>query len=148
MGECRVFDSEKEAVRAVVAGDVEEGALVVVRGCGARGGPGLLCLDGLAEAMLEAGLSVSVVTDGVAPEAAPGVWASMFAPEAAMGGVIGLLRDGDALRLDFVEARIRTVVASEEIKEREAFVARRPASGYGARYAATALPALEGAGFG
>ena len=147
-GTCRVFDSEGEAVRAVEAGGVEEGALVVARGCGARGGPGLSRLDVLAKVLRGAGLSVSVLTDGVAPEGAPGVWASMFAPEAAAGGVVGLLRDGDALRLDFTEGRIRTAVETKDLNGREPFVARSPAKGYGARYAASALPALEGAGFG
>ena len=72
-----------------------------------------------------------------------------MAPEAAVGGVIGRLRDGDSLRLDLVEGRIRTGVRADEFNRREPFMV--PVSsgwGYAARYARTALPALEGAVFG
>lgn len=148
-GQCRVFESEGDGVRAVVAGRIRESDLLVVRGCGARGGPGLVRLDGLAEALREAGLAVPVLTDGVAPEEAPGTWASLFTPEAAAGGVMGRLRDGDGLRLDFAEGRIRTAVEAKDLMAREAFAARaRAVTGYAARYAVSALPALEGAGFG
>jgi dihydroxy-acid dehydratase len=73
----------------------------------------------------------------------------MFAPEAAMGGVIGRLRDGDTLRISLEEGRIRAGVGPRELAEREprAFPDRAGA-GYAARYARTALPGLEGAGFG
>jgi dihydroxyacid dehydratase/phosphogluconate dehydratase len=73
----------------------------------------------------------------------------MFAPEAASGGVIGRLRDGDALRISLEEGRIRAGVGAAELEAREPFeVAGRPEAGYAARYARTALPGLEGAGFG
>ena len=148
-GECRVFDSEEAGVRAVASGEIGEDVLIVVRGCGARGGPGLLRLDALAGALRESGLSVPVLTDGIVPEGAQGVWASLFAPEAATGGVIGRLHDGDALRLDFSERRIRTAVGAEELARRKPFEARHAAGrGYEARYARSALPAFEGAGFG
>ncbi len=148
-GECRVFEAEKIAVRAVESGEVEEGTLLVVRGCGPRGGPGLLRLDGLAGAMREAGVSVPVLTDGLAPEEAPGVWGSLFAPEAAVGGVIGRLRDGDVLRLDLMEGRIKTAVEAEEFAERTPYGYDPPSgAGYANRLARSALPGLEGGGFG
>lgn len=148
-GECRVFEAEKFAVRAVESGEVAENTLLVVRGCGPRGGPGILRLDGLAGVMREAGVSVPVLTDGLAPEGAPGVWGSLFAPEAAVGGVIGRLRDGDVLRLDLTEGRIKTAVGAEELAERTPYGHDTPSgSGYANRLARSALPGLEGGGFG
>lgn len=148
-GECRVFDSEDAGVRAVAAGEVDGGSLIVVRGCGPRGGPGLSRLDGLAGALRESGLDLPILTDGVPQENAPGTWISLFAPEAAVGGVIGRLRDGDALRLDFAESRIRTAIEAKELAKRPPFEGRNITGyGYEARYARSALPALEGAGFG
>lgn len=149
-GECRVFSSEEAAVRAVEEGGVGPGALLVVAGCGPRGGPGLIRLDALGGALRDAGLagSVPVLTDGLAPEGAAGFWASLFTPEAVSGGVIGLLRDGDTLRFDLAEGRIRTTVAAQELARREPFEgSHHPTPGYAARYARVALPALEGAGF-
>ena len=148
-GECRVFGSEVAAVGAVRAGEVPDGAVLVVDRCGPRGGAGLLRLDALGEAVREAGLRVPIVTDGLPPVGAEGTWASLFAPEAAMGGVIGRLRDGDPLRISLEESRIRTGVGARELAEREPrALPDRAGAGYAARYARTALPGLEGAGFG
>ena len=150
-GKCRVFASEREAVEAVAGGSVWEGDLLVVAGCGARGGPGLLALDDLGTALLEAGLDVPVLTDGLPPSkvevASP--WISLFSPEAASGGVIGLLADGDTLRFDLVEGRIRTGVSADELASRKPFATSGHSTfGYAARYARSALSPLEGAGFG
>jgi dihydroxy-acid dehydratase len=146
-GECRVFGSEEEAISGVIRGEIGEGAMLVVGGCGPRGGPGLLRLDALGRSLREVGLEVPVLTDGLAPQDALGAWTSLFAPEAAAGGVLSLLRDGDALRIDLAEGRIRTGAGE--------FTSRDPGefpnsadTGYAARYLRTALPALEGAGFG
>lgn len=150
-GECRVFRSEKPAVRAVERGAVEPGSLLVVGGCGPRGGPGLPRLDLLWCALREGGIeeSVPVITDGLPPGEARGTWVSLVSPEAAAGGVIGRLRDGDDLRFDLGEGRIRTGVQADELERREPFKpSASRGSGYVARYARTALPALEGAGFG
>ncbi|HEX6710468.1 MAG TPA: dihydroxy-acid dehydratase [Rubrobacter sp.] len=148
-GQCRVFSSEEEAVQAVRRGEVGVGTMLVAGGCGPRGGPGLLRLDALARSLREAELEVPVVTDGLAPEGAPGIWISLFTPEAAAGSVLSLLRDGDSLRIDLAEGRIRTGVEAREFGRREPreFPARA-GTGYAVRYARTALPALEGAGFG
>ncbi|HKH77128.1 MAG TPA: dihydroxy-acid dehydratase, partial [Rubrobacteraceae bacterium] len=89
--------------------------------------------------------------DGLPPQnpSRASSWISLFAPEAADGGVIGRLRDGDFLRFDLAEGRIRTSVTADELANREPFAKRdHPGFGYAARYAASALPALEGAGFG
>jgi dihydroxy-acid dehydratase len=120
--------------------------MLVVGGCGPRGGPGLTRLDALGRSLEEAGLEVPVITDGLAPEDALGTWITLFTPEAAAGGVLGLLRDGDTLRIDLAEDRIRTKAREFESREPTEFP-NSTGTGYAARYARTALPALEGAGF-
>jgi dihydroxy-acid dehydratase len=146
-GECRIFGSEKEAVSSVLRGEIGEGAILVVGGCGPRGGPGLLRLDALGHSLKESGLRVPVMTDGLAPGDVLGPWISLFAPEAAAGGVLRLLRDGDTLRIDLTEGRIRT--GAREFTSREPGEFSNDAgTAYAARYARTALPALDGAGFG
>lgn len=148
VGECRVFGSEEDAVSAVHNGEIGEGAMLVVGGCGPRGGPGLLRLDDLGRALREAELEVPVLTDGLAPDDVAGTWISLFTPEAAAGGVLSLLRDGDPLRMDLTEGRIRTGISASELENREpTSFPDRAGTRYAARYARTALPALEGAGF-
>ena len=147
VGECRVFGSEKAAVSGVLRGEIEDGKLLVVGGCGPRGGPGLLRLDALGRALREAGLEVTVMTDGLAPEDAVGTWISLFTPEAVTGGVLSLLRDGDVLRIDLTEGRIRTRARDVESREPHEF-SDSAGTAYAARYAESALSALEGAGFG
>jgi dihydroxy-acid dehydratase len=146
-GECRVFGSEEEAISGVIRGEVGEGAMLVVGGCGPRGAPGLLRLDALGRSLREAGLEVPVLTDGLAPQDALGAWTSLFTPEAAAGGVLSLLRDGDTLRIDLAEGRIRTGAGEFTSREPGEFP-NSAGIGYAARYLRTALPALEGAGFG
>ncbi len=150
-GRCRVADSEKHAVHVLEGGALEPDSLLVVRGCGPRGGPGLPCLERLAQALRETGFEerVSVITDGLPPREVGGTWVSLVSPEAAAGGVIGQLRDRDTLRIDLVEGRIRTGVKADEMEGREPYEPPDPAgAGYVDRYARSALPALEGAGFG
>jgi dihydroxy-acid dehydratase len=148
-GDCRFCSSEEAAVRAVESGAVGTSDLLVVVGCGPRGGPGLLRLDRLGAALREANLNIPVLTDGLPPENAAGAWASLATPEATMGGILGRLRDGDTLRLDLMEGLIRTGAKANEIRRREPFPAKASSGlGYAARYAHTALPALEGAGYG
>jgi dihydroxy-acid dehydratase len=146
-GECRVFGSENEAVSSVLRGEIGEGAMLVVGGCGPRGGPGLLRLDALGHSLKESGLRVPVLTDGLAPEDVLGPWISLFAPEAAAGGVLRLLRDGDTLRMDLTEGRIRTGAGEFTSREPGEF-SNDAGTAYAARYARTALPALDGAGSG
>jgi dihydroxy-acid dehydratase len=151
-GECRVFWSEKEALSVVENGGLEEGQVLVVGGLGGRGAPGLWRLDRLSEALDEAGLGeVPVFTDGLVPDGNRGVWASPVWPEAAGGGVISRLQDGDSLRLDLVEERIRANVSAQEVDDRAPgarFGRRGGETGYAARYAAGRRGPLEGGGFG
>ncbi|BBL78260.1 hypothetical protein RxyAA322_01140 [Rubrobacter xylanophilus] len=148
-GECSVYLSEKSAARAVRWERVEPGSIVVVVGCGPRGAPGLRRLDALEEAMQEAGFRVPVLTDGLAPEGAGGVWISAFTPESAAEGVIGRLRQGDFLRIDLERRAIRTSADPEAFARRDYFgTSRARGHGYASRYARSALPALDGASFG
>ena len=150
-GNCRFYPSERAAIEAVNDAAVHQEDLLVVGGCGPRGGPGLLRLSRLGSTLVEAGLAgvVPVLTDGLPPEGVPGIWASLAAPEAAAGGVIGRLQHGDFLRLDLTEGLIRTGVKTEELCGRQSFASSvSPGFGYATRYSRTALPALEGAGFG
>ena len=151
-GNCRFYASEEAAVQAIGDSAVRPSDLLVVAGCGPRGGPGLLRLDRLGQALDDAGLTgtVPVLTDGLPPEGVPGVWASIATPEAAEGGIIGRLRDGDPLRLDLTEGLIRTGARPNALRRREPFMvpAYSARFGYAARYARTALSALEGAGYG
>ena len=150
-GECRVHNSEEFAVGVVEGGLLEPGSLLVVGGCGPRGGPGLLRLERLAQVLHESGLeeSIPVITDGLPPRDVGGTWVSLVSPEAAAGGVIGRLRNGDTLRIDLAEGRIRTGVRTGELEGRDPYRSPDPAgAGYAARYARSALPAPRGAGFG
>jgi dihydroxy-acid dehydratase len=147
-GLCRFYASEDAAVQAVSNGAVGPSELLVVAGCGSYGGPGLLRLDRLGRALGDTDLFVPVLTDGLPPESVAGTWTSLTTPEAALGGVIGRLRDGDPLRVDLTEGLIRTSVRADEFDRREPFAAPAFSGfGYADRYARTALPALEGAGF-
>jgi dihydroxy-acid dehydratase len=148
-GDCRFYACEEAAVRGVENGMVEPADLLVVAGCGPRGGLGLLRLDRLAQALSDAGLDVPVLTDGLRPENVSGFWVSLVTPEAAANGIIGRLCDGDHLRLDLTEGLIRTTLKAAELDRRKPFeVPPYPSFGYAARYARSASSALEGAGFG
>ena len=150
-GVCRVFFSEEKAAEAFYAGEIEPGSIVVVGGCGPRGGRGLKRMTALDKAFKGAGLAegVSIFTDGLAPDGAEGIWISLLTPEAAAGGVISRLQDEDTLRIDLREGRIKARVSAKELGSRKAQkIDRPPKTGYVARYARTARTALDGAGFG
>jgi dihydroxy-acid dehydratase len=148
LGWCRTFVSEEDAVEAVLGGRFEEGDILVVCGCGPRGGPGLLRLDRLGRALEDSGADVPVFTDGLPPERAGGIWFSLTSPEPFEEGMIGKLQDGDYLRFDLEEERIRVGVRAKDLEVRETMgEGGVTGSGYAARYSRSALPALEGAGF-
>ena len=149
-GDVRFFRSEKPAVRALEEGRVDPGSLLVIGAAGPRGGPGLLRLDRVARVLAEEGLTEAfpVLTDGLAPDGAGGVWISVFTPEVVEGGILSRLRDGDSIRIDLEEGRLRASIRAAEISDRDP--RRLPdhrGAGYAVRYARSALAALEGAGF-
>ncbi|MEC3980511.1 dihydroxy-acid dehydratase [Amycolatopsis sp. H20-H5] len=144
-GPARVFESEEAAMAAVQAGAIVAGDVVVVRGEGPRGGPGMREMLGVTAALVGRGLggSVALVTDGRFSGATRGLMAGHVAPEAAAGGPIGLLRDGDPVTID-VPARTLEADPSGGAGDWTPAEDRYP-TGVMARYRALVGSASEGA---
>ena len=149
-GPARVFDSEEECFAAVKAKSIEPGDVVVIRYEGPAGGPGMREMLHVTAALVGEGLGeeIALITDGRFSGATHGLMVGHIAPEAARGGPIGALRNGDVVELD-VEARTLSVALSEdEIAARLADVVPPPpryTKGVLARYAAGVSSASEGA---
>jgi dihydroxy-acid dehydratase len=107
-GPARVFDNEEAAYEAVAAGRITAGDVVVIRNEGPRGGPGMREMLQVTGALVGAGLSdsVALITDGRFSGATHGFMVGHVCPEAADGGPIGLLRDGDRIRIDVANRRL------------------------------------------
>jgi dihydroxy-acid dehydratase len=149
-GPARVFETEDEAFAAVQAGRIEQGDVVVIRYEGPRGGPGMREMLGVTAALVGAGLgeSVALLTDGRFSGATRGLMAGHVAPEAAMGGPIALVHEGDTVVFDIPSRRLDLKVAEEELARRRAqwqAPAPRYRTGVFAKYAATVTSAAEGA---
>ena len=149
-GPARVFDSEEEAMEAVQAGRIVEGDVVVIRYEGPRGGPGMREMLGVTAALVGQGLgeTVALMTDGRFSGATRGLMAGHVAPEAAHGGPIAALRDGDTVTFDVDNRTLSVDVSAEELRARlqewrepEA----RYSTGVMAKYAALVSSASEGA---
>jgi dihydroxy-acid dehydratase len=145
-----VFESEEETFAAVKAGEIEAGDVVVIRNEGPAGGPGMREMLQVTAALVGEGLGdkVALLTDGRFSGATRGLMAGHVAPEAARGGPIAAVRDGDEITLD-VESRVLEVALSdEEIADRvAAYEQPEPLfkSGVMAKYAASVSSASEGA---
>jgi dihydroxy-acid dehydratase len=149
-GPARIFDREEDAMRAVTERRIVPGDVVVIRYEGPKGGPGMREMLGVTAAIVGQGLGaqVALITDGRFSGATRGHCVGHVAPEAAHGGPIALLREGDVITLD-VDAHTLTVdVSDEELAERRAaWTAPEPhyTTGVFAKYAATVASASEGA---
>jgi dihydroxy-acid dehydratase len=148
-GPARVFDGEEAAFAAVQAQQIRPGDVVVIRHEGPRGGPGMREMLGVTAALVGQGLgdSIALVTDGRFSGATHGLMAGHVAPEAALGGPIALVRDGDRITFD-VAARRLDVDADLEARRREQPPVARPpryTRGVMAKYAALVSSASEGA---
>jgi dihydroxy-acid dehydratase len=119
-GPARVFDGEEAAMAAVLAHEVREGDVVVIRGEGPAGGPGMREMLAVTAALVGEGLGESVVliTDGRFSGATHGFMVAHVAPEAVRGGPIGALADGDEIRIDVDERRLEATLTDAEIAER------------------------------
>jgi dihydroxy-acid dehydratase len=119
-GPARVFDGEEAAMKAVLAKEIAEGDVVVIRGEGPAGGPGMREMLAVTAAIVGEGLGESVVliTDGRFSGATHGFMAAHIAPEAVRGGPIGALRDGDEITIDADARRIDAKLTDEQIAER------------------------------
>src|SRR5262249_46732657 len=116
----RVFESEEECFRAVKAQKIEPGDVVVIRNEGPVGGPGMREMLQVTAAIVGEGLgeSVAMVTDGRFSGATRGLMIGHVAPEAARGGPIAALREGDEVTLDIDARRIDVALSEEEIAQR------------------------------
>lgn len=149
-GPARVFDSEEEAMTALTNRQIHAGDVVIIRYEGPRGGPGMREMLGVTAAIVGEGLGeeVALVTDGRFSGATRGLMIGHVAPEAARGGPLAAVRDGDQVEIDIAERRLDLLVSPEEIAARLATwtpPAPRYTSGVFARYAALVSSAATGA---
>ncbi len=149
-GPARVFNSEEEAITAIYNGDIHEGDVVVIRYEGPKGGPGMREMLNPTSALagMKLDTTVALITDGRFSGASRGASIGHVSPEAADGGPIGLIREGDIIRIDIPNASINVDVSDEELARRKAaFIPREPniKSGWLARYARLVSSANTGA---
>ncbi len=149
-GPARVFDREEEAMAAITGGKIAAGDVIVIRYEGPRGGPGMREMLGVTGAVVGAGLgeSVALLTDGRFSGATHGMMAGHVSPEAALGGPIAALREGDTIVFDIDSRTLAAEISDEEIAGRMA-TWKEPAphytSGVFAKYAALVSSASQGA---
>ncbi len=149
-GPARVFGREEAAMQAVTAGQIKADDVVVIRYEGPVGGPGMREMLGVTSAIAGAGLgeSVAMVTDGRFSGATRGFMIGHVAPEAAKGGPIALVHDGDIIELDLVKKTITLEVSEDELQRRKAeWKKPKPhyTEGVFAKYCALVSSAAEGA---
>jgi dihydroxy-acid dehydratase len=149
-GPARVFDSEEASFAAVESGSIHAGDVLVIRYEGPAGGPGMREMLAVTAALVGAGLgdSVALVTDGRFSGATRGLMAGHVAPEAARGGPIAAVREGDLITLDLAARELRLHVRDEELRARlAAWTPPAPAfsTGVMAKYARLVSSASEGA---
>ncbi len=149
-GPARVFDSEEAAMAAVTNQQIRPGDVVIIRYEGPRGGPGMREMLGVTAAIVGEGLgeSVALVTDGRFSGATRGLMIGHVAPEAAHGGPIALIQDGDEVVLDIKQRRLDVLLSDDELATRKAaWTAPEPRykGGVLGRYAALVSSATDGA---
>lgn len=149
-GPARVFYSEDDAVQAIVTGKIQKGDVVVILYEGPKGGPGMREMLMATAAIVAAGLDkdVALLTDGRFSGATHGACIGHVSPEAAAGGPIGILRDGDVIEIDIPTRALNVVLSDEEVSQRmNNLSVRKPEKrrGYLRRYAKNVLSANYGA---
>jgi dihydroxy-acid dehydratase len=149
-GPARVFNSEEEAMAAVVGRQIVPGDVVVIRYEGPRGGPGMREMLGVTSAIVGEGLgeSVALLTDGRFSGATRGLMLGHAAPEAAMRGPLAAVQEGDIITVDVENRQVNVALSPEEIEQRLATWVRPPkqwATGVFAKYAALVTSASNGA---
>jgi len=149
-GPARVFESEEEIVQALIDGKVKKGDVIVIRYEGPKGGPGMR--EMLTPTAMVAGLGldkdVALITDGRFSGATRGASIGHISPEAAEGGPIAAVRDGDIIEIDIPNCRLNVLITDDELKSRMAeWKPRDPkvTRGYLARYAKLVTSASTGA---
>ncbi|ARP50379.1 MULTISPECIES: dihydroxy-acid dehydratase [Caproicibacterium] len=148
-GPARVFESEEEAMSAILGGKINPGDVVVIRYEGPKGGPGMREMLNPTSAIMGCGLgdSVALITDGRFSGATRGAAIGHISPEAAVGGPIALVQEGDQIEIDIPSNSIQIDVSNEELAARK--VRWKPkeqhVTGYLARYAALVTSGSQGA---
>lgn len=149
-GPARVFDCEEDAINAIKGGKIVQGDVVVIRYEGPKGGPGMREMLNPTSAIMGMGLgsTVALITDGRFSGASRGAAIGHVAPEAAVGGNIALVEEGDIIQIDIDANTLNFVISEEELEARRAkWIPREPrvTSGYLARYAALVTSSSKGA---
>ena len=149
-GPARVFDCEEDAIEAIRGGKIVAGDVVVIRYEGPKGGPGMREMLNPTSAIAGMGLgsSVALITDGRFSGASRGASIGHVSPEAAEGGPIALVEEGDLIRINIPEHKLELAVSDEELARRKAaWTPREPkvTTGYLKRYAKMVTSAIKGA---
>ncbi len=149
-GPARVFESEEDAIEAILGGKIVEGDVVVIRYEGPKGGPGMREMLNPTSAIAGMGLgsSVALITDGRFSGASRGASIGHVSPEAAVGGPIALVREGDIIQIDIPNMTLNMKVSDEELAERKkAWQPKEPSvnTGYLKRYCAMVTSGNRGA---
>lgn len=149
-GPARVFDCEEDAIAAIKGGDIHAGDVVVIRYEGPKGGPGMREMLNPTSAIAGMGLgsSVALITDGRFSGASRGASIGHVSPEAAVGGPIALVQEGDIIEIDINNNTLNMKVSEEELEARRAkWQPREPkvTTGYLARYASMVTSGNRGA---
>ena len=148
-GPARVFECEEDAQAAINAGKIQPGDVVVIRYEGPKGGPGMREMLNPTSAIMGMGLgnSVALITDGRFSGATRGACIGHISPEAAAGGVIGVVQEGDIIHIDIPNSKLELKISDEELATRMAnFVPKKKElSGYLKRYAALVSSGAKGA---
>jgi len=149
-GRARVFDSEDDAIAAIMGGKIKPGDVIVIRYEGPKGGPGMREMLAPTSALAGMGLaeSVALLTDGRFSGGSRGAAIGHISPEAAEGGPIALVKEGDRIAIDIPKRKIALLVSAEELKKRKkAWKPPKPRiqSGYLSRYASLVTSGSTGA---
>ena len=149
-GPARVFECEEDAIAAIKGGQIKEGDVVVIRYEGPKGGPGMREMLNPTSAIAGMGLgsSVALITDGRFSGASRGASIGHVSPEAAVGGPIALVEEGDIIKIDIPNLKLEIAVSDEELeKRRQAWTSKEPKvkTGYLARYASLVTSGNRGA---
>ena len=149
-GPARVFECEEDAITAIKGGQIKEGDVVVIRYEGPKGGPGMREMLNPTSAIAGMGLgsSVALITDGRFSGASRGASIGHVSPEAAVGGPIALVEEGDIIKIDIPNLKLEMAVSDEELeKRRQVWTPKEPKvkTGYLARYASLVTSGNRGA---
>ncbi|MBR0060529.1 MAG: dihydroxy-acid dehydratase, partial [Selenomonadaceae bacterium] len=147
-GKAKCFDSEETAINAIMAGEIHDGDVVVIRYEGPKGGPGMQEMLNPTAAITGAGLKVGLITDGRFSGASQGACIGHISPEAMEGGTIALIKDGDQIFIDIPNRKLELEVSDKELAARRAEWTKpepKIKTGYLARYAKLTTSASTGA---